>query len=121
MGPARKLRDTIRLAASPMRARAASVAALSSQERVRIRVRPFTIGKVPKFSSPTAIFGAMGAAAGIGAALGLTQRQLVDALGKLATPAAGLGVATATPGSTACAATLGRARPRACARSSAGR
>ncbi len=30
---------------------------------------------------PTAIFGAMGAAAGVGAALGLTARQLVDALG----------------------------------------
>src|SRR5207244_7295896 len=30
---------------------------------------------------PTAVFGALGATAGIGAALGLTQRQLVDALG----------------------------------------
>src|SRR3954468_24322440 len=30
---------------------------------------------------PTAVFGAMGAAAGVGAALGLGQRQMVDALG----------------------------------------
>ncbi len=30
---------------------------------------------------PTAIFGVMGAAAGVGAALGLTQKQIVDALG----------------------------------------
>jgi 2-methylcitrate dehydratase PrpD len=30
---------------------------------------------------PTAIFGVMGAASGVGAALGLTQRQIVDALG----------------------------------------
>jgi 2-methylcitrate dehydratase PrpD len=39
---------------------------------------------------PTAIFGAMGAAAGIGAALGLTARQLVDALGTVGSMASGI-------------------------------
>jgi 2-methylcitrate dehydratase PrpD len=39
---------------------------------------------------PTAIFGAMGAAAGVGAALGLTQRQLVDALGIAGSMAGGI-------------------------------
>jgi 2-methylcitrate dehydratase PrpD len=39
---------------------------------------------------PTAIFGAMGAAAGIGAALGLTQRQLVDAFGSVGSMASGI-------------------------------
>src|SRR5437660_167856 len=38
---------------------------------------------------PTAIFGAMGATAGIGAALGLTSRQLVDALGTVGSMAGG--------------------------------
>ena len=37
---------------------------------------------------PTAVFGAMGAAAGVGAALKLTPRQLVDALGTAASMAA---------------------------------
>src|ERR1700756_1376518 len=39
---------------------------------------------------PTAIFGAMGAAAGVGAALGLTPRQLVDALGTVGSMASGI-------------------------------
>jgi len=39
---------------------------------------------------PTAIFGAMGAAAGVGAALGLTARQLVDALGTVGSMASGI-------------------------------
>src|SRR3954463_10099458 len=39
---------------------------------------------------PTAIFGAVGAAAGVGAALGLTQRQLVDALGTVGSMASGI-------------------------------
>jgi 2-methylcitrate dehydratase PrpD len=39
---------------------------------------------------PTAIFGAIGAAAGVGAALGLNQRQMVDALGVVASMASGI-------------------------------
>src|SRR6266699_503154 len=39
---------------------------------------------------PTAIFGAMGAAAGVGAALGLSARQLVDALGTVGSMASGI-------------------------------
>jgi len=39
---------------------------------------------------PTAVFGAMGAAAGVGAALTLTPRQLVDALGTAASMASGI-------------------------------
>src|SRR5215468_9847542 len=39
---------------------------------------------------PTAVFGAMGAAAGIGAALGLDRRQLVDALGNVGSMASGI-------------------------------
>src|SRR5215468_5643543 len=39
---------------------------------------------------PTAIFGAMGATAGIGAALGLNARQLVDALGSVGSMASGI-------------------------------
>ncbi|HKO72913.1 MAG TPA: MmgE/PrpD family protein [Bradyrhizobium sp.] len=39
---------------------------------------------------PTAIFGAMGAAAGVGAALGLSARQIVDALGIAASMAGGI-------------------------------
>src|SRR6201984_2660593 len=39
---------------------------------------------------PTAIFGAMGAAAGVGAALGLSARQIVDALGIAGSMAGGL-------------------------------
>src|SRR6202140_788448 len=39
---------------------------------------------------PTAVFGAMGAAAGVGVALKLTQRQLVDALGTAASMASGI-------------------------------
>jgi 2-methylcitrate dehydratase PrpD len=39
---------------------------------------------------PTAIFGAMGAAAGVGVALGLTHRQIVDALGIAGSMAAGI-------------------------------
>jgi 2-methylcitrate dehydratase PrpD len=39
---------------------------------------------------PTAIFGAMGAAAGVGAALGLNGRQIVDALGVAASMASGI-------------------------------
>ena len=39
---------------------------------------------------PTAIFGAMGAAAGVGAALGLNKRQMVDALGVVASMASGI-------------------------------
>src|SRR5215475_346998 len=39
---------------------------------------------------PTAIFGAMGAAAGVGAALGLNARQIVDALGIAASMASGI-------------------------------
>ena len=39
---------------------------------------------------PTAVFGAMGAAAGVGAALELTPRQLVDALGTAASMASGI-------------------------------
>ena len=38
---------------------------------------------------PTAVFGAMGAAAGVGAALKLTPRQMVDALGTAASMASG--------------------------------
>jgi 2-methylcitrate dehydratase PrpD len=39
---------------------------------------------------PTAIFGAMGAAAGVGAALGLDTRQIVDALGVAGSMAGGI-------------------------------
>jgi 2-methylcitrate dehydratase PrpD len=39
---------------------------------------------------PTAIFGAMGAAAGVGAALGLNERQIVDALGIAGSMAGGI-------------------------------
>jgi 2-methylcitrate dehydratase PrpD len=39
---------------------------------------------------PTAVFGAMGAAAGVGAALGLSPRQLVDALGNAGSMAGGI-------------------------------
>jgi 2-methylcitrate dehydratase PrpD len=39
---------------------------------------------------PTAIFGAMGAAAGVGAALGLNARQIVDALGVAGSMAGGI-------------------------------
>jgi 2-methylcitrate dehydratase PrpD len=39
---------------------------------------------------PTAIFGAMGAAAGVGAALGLDARQIVDALGVAGSMAGGI-------------------------------
>ncbi len=39
---------------------------------------------------PTAVFGAMGAAAGVGAALALTPRQLVDALGTAGSLASGI-------------------------------
>jgi 2-methylcitrate dehydratase PrpD len=39
---------------------------------------------------PTAVFGAMGAAAGVGAALKLTPQQLVDALGTAASMASGI-------------------------------
>ena len=39
---------------------------------------------------PTAVFGAMGAAVGVGAALGLEQRQMVDALGIAGSMAGGI-------------------------------
>jgi 2-methylcitrate dehydratase PrpD len=39
---------------------------------------------------PTAVFGAMGAAAGVGAALGLSARQIVDALGIAGSMAGGI-------------------------------
>ena len=39
---------------------------------------------------PTAVFGAMGAAAGVGAALGLNRQQLVDALGNAGSMASGI-------------------------------
>src|SRR3979411_3196641 len=39
---------------------------------------------------PTAVFGAMGAAAGVGAALGLNARQIVDALGIAGSMAGGI-------------------------------
>jgi 2-methylcitrate dehydratase PrpD len=39
---------------------------------------------------PTAVFGAMGAAAGVGAAFKLSERQLVDALGTVASMASGI-------------------------------
>ncbi len=39
---------------------------------------------------PTAVFGVMGAAAGVSAALGLTQKQIVDALGIAGTMAGGI-------------------------------
>src|SRR5947209_7072638 len=39
---------------------------------------------------PTAVFGAMGAAAGVGATLGLTSRQLIDALGTVGSMASGI-------------------------------
>src|SRR6202041_1454186 len=39
---------------------------------------------------PTAIFGAMGAAAGVGAALGLNSKQIVDALGIAGSMAGGI-------------------------------
>ncbi len=39
---------------------------------------------------PTAVFGAMGAAAGVGAAFRLNERQLVDALGTVASMASGI-------------------------------
>jgi 2-methylcitrate dehydratase PrpD len=39
---------------------------------------------------PTAVLGAVGAAAGVGAALGLDQRQLVDALGNVGSMASGI-------------------------------
>ncbi len=39
---------------------------------------------------PTAIYGAMGAAAGVGAALGLNKKQIVDALGIVGSMASGI-------------------------------
>src|SRR5262249_36070063 len=46
---------------------------------------------VPKAGfHPTAVFGAMAAAAGVGAALGLDRRQIVDALGIAGSMAAGI-------------------------------
>ena len=39
---------------------------------------------------PTAVFGAMGAAAGVGAALGLNEKQMTDALGIAASMASGI-------------------------------
>jgi 2-methylcitrate dehydratase PrpD len=39
---------------------------------------------------PTAIFGAVGAAAGVGAALGLNKRQMVDAIGVVGSMASGI-------------------------------
>jgi 2-methylcitrate dehydratase PrpD len=39
---------------------------------------------------PTAVFGAVGAAAGVGAALGLSPRQMVDALGTVGSMASGI-------------------------------
>jgi 2-methylcitrate dehydratase PrpD len=39
---------------------------------------------------PTAVYGAMGAAAGVGAALGLNQKQIVDALGVVGSMASGI-------------------------------
>ena len=39
---------------------------------------------------PTAIYGAMGAAAGVGAALGLNRKQIVDALGMVGSMASGI-------------------------------
>ena len=39
---------------------------------------------------PTAVFGAVGAAAGVGAALGLNPRQLIDALGTVGSMASGI-------------------------------
>ena len=39
---------------------------------------------------PTAVFGAMGAAAGVGAALNLNQRQMIDALGTVGSMASGI-------------------------------
>jgi 2-methylcitrate dehydratase PrpD len=39
---------------------------------------------------PTAVFGAMGAAAGVGAALKLNERQLIDALGTVGSMASGI-------------------------------
>jgi 2-methylcitrate dehydratase PrpD len=39
---------------------------------------------------PTAVFGTMGAAAGVGAALGLNQRQMVDAIGTAGSMASGI-------------------------------
>ena len=39
---------------------------------------------------PTAVFGTMGAAAGVGAALGLNQRQIVDAIGTAGSMASGI-------------------------------
>jgi 2-methylcitrate dehydratase PrpD len=39
---------------------------------------------------PTAVFGAMGAAAGVGAALKLTERQMIDALGTVGSMAGGI-------------------------------
>ena len=39
---------------------------------------------------PTAVFGAMGAVAGVGTALRLTARQLVDALGNAGSMASGI-------------------------------
>jgi 2-methylcitrate dehydratase PrpD len=39
---------------------------------------------------PTAVFGAMGAAAGVGAALGLNRKQIVDALGVAGSMASGI-------------------------------
>jgi 2-methylcitrate dehydratase PrpD len=39
---------------------------------------------------PTAIYGAIGAAAGVGAALGLNQKQIVDALGVVGSMASGI-------------------------------
>ena len=59
---------------------------------------------------PTAIFGVMGAAAGVGAALGLNAKQIVDALGIAAVlPAASSNISPKAPGPSATASRLGRA------------
>ena len=64
---------------------------------------------------PTAVFGAMGAAAGVGAALRLDQKQIVDALGIAGRwPRASSNISPRAPGPSACM-PAGR-RNRACAR-----
>ena len=64
---------------------------------------------------PTAVYGAMGAAAGVGAALGLNRKQIVDALGVVGSMAsASSSISPRARGPSACM-PAGR-RSRACAR-----
>jgi 2-methylcitrate dehydratase PrpD len=81
------------LAACERHARTGAAALIGIAVGVEVMCRLSTV--VPKAVHkagfhPTAVFGAMGAAAGVGAALGLDRRQLIDALGNAGSMASGI-------------------------------